>query len=118
MCSSDLLPEPFYVIGVVRGASAGHLRHEVAHALFHVVADYRREVRRAIRGVDTRTIRRHLKAMGYAAHVIEDEVHAYLIEPSGRGPERARAFAPLRRALRAIYARYAPPLPPGLLSRA
>ena len=105
------LREPFYVIGLVRGASPATLRHEVAHALFALNPAYRREVRRLLRTVDTRAIARQLRGMGYAAHVIEDEVHAYLIEPSRRGAERAAAFAPLRRRLRAVFAAHATGIP-------
>jgi hypothetical protein len=101
------LPEPFYVIGVVRGVTPSTLRHEVAHALFALDSAYRREVRRVLRETDTRVIARQLRDMGYAPHVIDDEVHAYLIEPSRRGAERAPAFAPVRRRLRAIFSTYA-----------
>ena len=98
---------PFYVIGV---ASDRDLKHELAHALFFTRPDYKRAVLAAMRDYDTSALERKLARMGYHKHVLRDEVHAYLVAPSGAlGP--GKALAPLRRALQAIYRQHAVDLP-------
>ena len=94
---------PFYVIGI---ASHQDLKHELAHALFFTRPDYRRSVLAAMRGHDTSTLGKTLVRLGYHPHVIRDEVQAYLVAPA-ESLGRARKLAPLRRALQAIYRRYA-----------
>lgn len=94
---------PFYVIGV---ASRDDLKHELAHALFFTRPDYRRAVVAAMRGYDTSALQRQLARMGYHRHVLPDEVHAYLVAPAG-ALGRAKALAPLRRELQAIYRQHA-----------
>ena len=94
---------PFYVIGI---ADEADLHHEVAHALYFTRADYRKEVRRAMRAYDTTSLHKRL-APGYHRAVWPDEVHAYLATPGswlGRIPKRLQ---PLRRELRAIFRRHA-----------
>jgi hypothetical protein len=90
----------FYVIGVY---NPGDLTHELAHALFFTDADYRRAAREAMRGYDTSALKNQLAKAGYAKHVIADEVHAYLIAPSGKLGAASRLLGPLRRKLRALF---------------
>jgi hypothetical protein len=95
--------EPFYVIGVARDGGKRRretVMHELAHALYYTNAEYRREVVACLRGQDTRALARKLRGQGYHARVIQDEVHAYLLDASLRG---ARQFVELRRRLRAIF---------------
>ena len=98
---------PFYIIGV---ASDENLKHELAHALFFTRPEYKRAVLAAMRGYDTSALARSLGRMGYHRHVLPDEVHAYLVAPSG-SLGRTKALAPLRRALQAIYRQHAVDLP-------
>jgi hypothetical protein len=93
---------PFYVIGI---ASPADLRHELAHALFFTQPDYKAAVLAAMRGHQTAPLRRALARMGYHRDVLTDEVHAYLVAPAG-ALGRAKALAPLRKEVRAIFRRY------------
>jgi hypothetical protein len=98
---------PFYVIAVRRTGSRGELIHELAHALYFTNATYRRAVRKAMKEHDTSAIERKLSRMGYARHVIADEVHAYLVAPAGSLGRPSRSLAPLRRTLRALFRQHA-----------
>jgi hypothetical protein len=90
----------FYVIGIY---DSRDLTHELAHALYFTDAAYRQAVRTAIRGYDTSALKQQLAKAGYAKHVIPDEVHAYLVAPTGKLGGRSRALAPLRKELRAHF---------------
>jgi hypothetical protein len=90
----------FYVIGVYNPSD---LTHELAHALFFTDAAYRAAVRKAMRGYDTSTLKKQLTKAGYARHVIPDEVHAYLVAPSGKLGRPSHALQPLRKKLRALF---------------
>ncbi|MBR0781263.1 ABC transporter ATP-binding protein [Bradyrhizobium iriomotense] len=96
----------FYVIGIYQGGGST-LRHELAHALFFTDADYRKQVREAMRSYDTRALGRQIAKAGYAQHVIEDETQAYLIAPSGKLGAASKALLPLRRKLRALFREHA-----------
>ncbi len=102
---------PFYVLGVARDTaprSLVTLQHEVAHALFHTDAAYRREVRALLKPHDTSRLKRDLLSQGYCRQVLTDEVHAYLIsEGVGSTPGERRRWRPLRRRLRAVYHEHA-----------
>jgi hypothetical protein len=95
---------PFYVIGIAADAD---LKHEIAHALYFTRAAYRNAVRAAMRGHDTSAMAKRLSAMGYHRSVLPDEIHAYLIAPSGKPDAAMRRLAPLRNKLRAIYREHA-----------
>jgi hypothetical protein len=97
------LRERFYVIGICDSGARGSLTHELAHALFFTDAPYRQAVRAAMRGYDTSALEKRLTKAGYAKHVIPDEVHAYLVAPSGKLGAASRSLAPLRRKLRALF---------------
>lgn len=90
----------YYVIGVY---DSRDLSHEIAHALFFTDKAYRLAVREAMRGYDTSALKKQLASAGYARHVIPDEVHAYLVAPSGKLGKPSRALQPLRRKLRALF---------------
>jgi hypothetical protein len=96
----------FYVIGVYEGRGST-LTHELAHALFFTDDEYRRRVREAMRGYDTRKLGRQIAKAGYAQHVIEDETQAYLIAPSGRLGAASKPLLPLRRQLRKLFREHA-----------
>jgi hypothetical protein len=96
----------FYVIGIYQG-HGNTLTHELAHAPFFTDAEYRKEVREAMRGYDIAALKRQLAKAGYARHVLEDEAQAYLIAPSGRLGAASKALMPLRRRLRALFRAHA-----------
>jgi hypothetical protein len=97
---------PFYVIGVTRKGSHRELTHELAHALYFTDKTYRRAVQEAMQGYDTSSIGRKLYRIGYARHVICDEVHAYLVAPGHDFGKQTRGLAPLRRTLRGLFRRH------------
>jgi hypothetical protein len=97
---------PFYVIGVTRTAPRGDLTHELAHALFFTDSVYRKAVLTAMRGYDTSSMAKALRAMSYSPRVVRDEVHAYLVAPGGEAGASRPALAPLRKTLRAIFRRH------------
>lgn len=96
----------FYVIGIYEGRGDS-LTHELAHALFFTDADYRKQVREAMRSYDTRKLERQIAKAGYAQHVIEDETQAYLIAPSDELGAASKPLLPLRRKLRALFREHA-----------
>jgi hypothetical protein len=70
----------FYLIGVMRGDTAS-LAHEKAHALWGLNSEYRREMKRCLNQIPSRTaaaISSALIKQGYAKFVIPDETQAYL----------------------------------------
>ena len=75
-------PEPFYVIGVHRATKKFYalLGHEVAHGLFYTDETYRNEVLKLLSKFDTELIREELRSKGYHEQVLDDEVHAYIID--------------------------------------
>jgi hypothetical protein len=95
---------PFYVIGIAADAD---LKHEIAHALYFTRTAYRKAVRAAMREHDTSAMARRLSTMGYHRRVLPDEVHAYLIAPSGKPDTAMRRLAPLQKKLRAIFREHA-----------
>jgi len=67
----------FYVIGTFKNED---IKHEMAHAKFYVDPNYRKQVKKVISKIDTKTMFKALKEMGYDKSVLIDEVHAYLLE--------------------------------------
>ena len=96
------LRERFYVIGICGSDARDSLTHELAHALYFIDDCYRKAVQKAMRGHKTKKLARQIAGAGYANHVIPDEIHAYLISPSGE-LGAVSALKPLQRKLRALF---------------
>jgi len=98
--------EPFYVIGVAKKGSREDILHELAHALFTTDASYRKAVQKEMRAYNTSSMERSLARMGYAKHVLQDEVQAYLA--TQRGPLKApqRRLAGLQKKIRDLFKRH------------
>jgi hypothetical protein len=94
--------ERFYVIGIYDSDGRDSLTHELAHALYFIDDGYRKAVQKAMSGYKTTKLARQIAAAGYAKHVIRDEIHAYLISPSGE-LGAVSALKPLRQKLRALF---------------
>jgi len=75
----EITQGPFYIIGIVKGNTA--LSHEIAHALFYLNQEYKKEMKKLVSGL-TPTIKKEigttLKRLGYASKVYIDEAQAYL----------------------------------------
>jgi predicted aminopeptidase len=77
------IDRPFYIIGTSddNKSLASTVRHELGHALFYLNDDYREEVRAALATVPTKKIGNFIRRMGYHESSVEDETHAYLLDP-------------------------------------
>jgi len=72
----------FYIIGVFGNLRTSALKHETAHGLFYTNKNYRREVLRILRKSDLWRMKSKLKKAGYDKSFLEDEINAYVINPS------------------------------------
>lgn len=78
-CKSRASDQDFYIIGVVRGNKA--LSHEIAHGLFYLNPEYKKEMKKLVKGLDPairKTINDGLKKLGYTPKVYVDETQAYM----------------------------------------
>lgn len=76
---SRLSPE-FYLIGALDGDEET-LYHEISHGLYALNSNYKAEMNNAISGMkksDQDHMYSHLKLMGYARRVLDDELQAYM----------------------------------------
>lgn len=75
----------FYIIGTHKGAKniEALLRHEIAHGLYYSNIEYREKIKNALVGYDTEKVKDNLRSKsGYNEDVLDDEVHAYIIDGS------------------------------------
>lgn len=78
-CNTKANGKKFYIIGVVRGNKA--LNHEIAHGLFYLHPEYKREMKRLVKELPTnlrKNINNTLKKLGYTPKVYVDEAQAYM----------------------------------------
>lgn len=68
----------YYIIATFGGK--GELKHELAHGLYYLVTEYKKEVLNILRGVEIPSLRSFLKENIYSRYVYKDEAHAYMIE--------------------------------------
>lgn len=68
----------YYIISTFGGRS--ELKHELAHGLYYLVTEYKKEVLDVLRGLEIPSLRRFLKENNYSRYVYKDEAHAYMIE--------------------------------------
>lgn len=97
---TELAVNQFYIIGVVRGNNA--LNHEIAHGLFFLNKEYRKEMTKLVKGLDPnirKSIHQTLKKLSYTPKVYIDETQAYMstgltesFGPLGQWKEECKAF--------------------------
>jgi hypothetical protein len=78
-CSTASNGKKFYIIGVVK--KNGALSHEIAHALFYLYPEYKKEMTRMIKELSPsirKEINLNLKKLGYTPKVYLDETQAYM----------------------------------------
>lgn len=78
-CNTAANGETFYIIGVKKGTDA--LSHEVAHGLFYLHPEYKKQMTKLVRALDPnirKTINAGLKKLGYTPKVYIDETQAYM----------------------------------------
>ncbi len=105
----------FYIIATADDSDPSLLRHEIAHALYYLNPDYKKEADAVLAGVDTAPIKKFLTEHPdygeYHPKVLDDEVHAYLAHSNEEMQERGINLDPYRetiKKLQALYERYAP----------
>ena len=70
-----------YLIGTTLETETSALDHEISHGLFYVEPEYRRHMGNLVNSIPFPTrekLRKSLIKMGYAEHVVDDEMQAYL----------------------------------------
>ncbi len=77
-------PTDFYIIGTCKGISnpEGYLAHEIRHAMFYLIPEYRDGMMEVIGRFPCNQFRKKLlndKDVSYHKSVINDEVHAYAL---------------------------------------
>ena len=74
----------FYIIGTSKEISIATLNHEISHGLFYINPEYRTQVLRVIRKINSQDKKKLkdflLKYGGYHSAVLDDEIHAYLLD--------------------------------------
>jgi hypothetical protein len=78
-CNVRAQGKKFYIIGVVRGNKA--LSHEIAHGLFYLYPEYKKEMKRLVKSLEPalrKRINNSLKKLGYTPKVYVDETQAYM----------------------------------------
>lgn len=77
--------EHFYLIGTSECMSSdtSYLAHELRHAMFHLIPEYRSDILGELKNFRLRGLRKKLLGnkndAGYHPSVIDDEIHAYLL---------------------------------------
>lgn len=99
-CNEMAKGENFYIIGVVRGS--GSLHHEIAHGLFYLHPEYKKEMTKLVKALDPKIrkeINATLKRLGYTPKVYVDETQAYMatnlsksFEDRTKWPEERKVF--------------------------
>jgi hypothetical protein len=74
--------KPYYIIGYYNGMDSVR-KHELAHALYYLSPEYRREVNKMFSGIDSNptfsSLYKFLRDQHYDKSVYLDEAHAYII---------------------------------------
>lgn len=96
----------FYIIGT-HGKSQKLLKHEIAHALFYVSPEYKKEMINCLDKLGSKQIEKQILELGYCRQVLRDEAQAYLIENSKKikMPENPKAER-IRRKMKKIFKKY------------
>ncbi|MCH7952046.1 ABC transporter ATP-binding protein [Patescibacteria group bacterium] len=80
---SDKKTRRFYIIGTYGRVGEQLLRHEIAHGLFYINSEYKKETLKILKNVDKNTrvkIKNYLSSSGgYHPEVWIDETHAHII---------------------------------------
>lgn len=79
-CNTTANGEKFYIIGVVKGRRTT-LSHEIAHGLFTLYPEYKKEMTKLVKALDPKiknTLFKGLKKLGYTSQVYIDESQAYM----------------------------------------
>ena len=70
----------FYIIGIYKKTKKENLKHELAHAMFYLYPNYRKEVLKCFRKYKILPIEKALIKKGYSRKVLRDEVNSYVLD--------------------------------------
>ncbi|MBX4191895.1 hypothetical protein KW798_00180 [Candidatus Parcubacteria bacterium] len=103
----------FYVIATSPASSNEMIGHEIAHALYFLNSDYKKEVEEILSQVDTEPLEHflttHPEYASYHPDVLDDEVHAYLSQTTEELTENGfnvEPYAEATKRLQAVYEKY------------
>lgn len=91
--------EPYYLIGTPKECNLSTVEHEMRHAWFYLVPEYRKAVERAVNKYKLKGLRKQLKKMGYGSNVILDEIHAYTLSGLSSDMKETKEIEKLREEL-------------------
>jgi len=98
----------FYIIGVKKGNSA--LSHEIAHGLFYLYPEYRKEMTKLVKAIDPdirKIINAGLKKLGYTPKVYIDETQAYMATGLNKAfGEDTKQWAKERKVFRDFFKKF------------
>jgi hypothetical protein len=104
-----------YIIATAKDSRKGVIHHEIAHALYYLNPEYKKEVDSILASIDTAPIKHFLTTNpDYAAYheaILDDEIHAYLGHSSDELAEHGIDLAPYAETIRKfqeLYTTYAP----------
>jgi len=88
------IEEPYYIIATCKQSKTHEqdLIHEISHGLFFVNSEYRKNVKKILRGHDLSVLHEYLRRQGYHKTHFLDECHALLLE-NAKNFERTGARA-------------------------
>jgi hypothetical protein len=101
----DKNEKDYYIIGIYKGSHQEILKHEIAHALFYTIPEYREKVLQLLKKYKLEIIEQELKSKdGYHDEVIEDELHAWILTL----PDELKTKAPkeLKEKLKKLFDDY------------
>ena len=107
-CYAKVGSMKFYIIGVVKGNSA--LSHEIAHGLFYLNPEYKKEMKKLVGGLDPtirKTINEGLKKLGYTPKVYVDETQAYMSTGLSEAFGDVNQWAAERKKVQVCFRKYA-----------
>lgn len=106
-CKAKADGQDFYIIGVVRGNKA--LSHEIAHGLFYLNLEFRKEMKKLVKGLDPtirKTVNEGLKKLGYTPKVYIDETQAYMSTGLSEAFGSPNQWAEERKAFETCFKQY------------
>jgi len=98
-----------YIIGVNKNEPKNTYRHEIAHGLYFLNKEYKKEVKKILNGKNLNPIKKVLKKMGYHNSILTDEVQAYLcfdLNDLKQFGLNIKPYDGLRKELKKVFRKY------------
>ncbi len=94
--------EPYYLIGTTKNIESHILDHEVRHAWFYLVEEYREIIERLVNHFKLKSLRKTLYKIGYNESVIVDEIQAYVLTGLRKEMKETTEIKTLRNSLKKV----------------